>query len=233
MTAALTPGAVPSSTAGQLGGSRPVAVVVPAPRPAGELTAGAAEDTTLRVASAAARALDQARPEYADVVGWLSRHLAALDRVVYPAAARQLPHARPVIHAQRARGRELERVLRGLHAHLNGDGSAPLRELPRLHSQLQQTLREHSQGERRLHEQLRRTLPAQDWERLTVRYRATLAHGPTRPHPFNPHAGLAGRLAYRAAAAVDRLLDVLESRPVHPLPPQPEPGAAAPGPTTR
>ena len=190
---------------------------------------GAGEDATFSVAAATARALDQARPQYTDVVVWLSQHLAALDRVVYPAAARQLPHAGQVIHAQQTRGRDLERVLRRLHAHLNGDGSAPLRELTGLHRQLLQTLGEHSQGERRLLERLSCALPAQDWDRLTARYRASLAHGPTRPHPFTPHAGVAGRVASRAAAAVDRLLDVLESRPVHPLRSQPAPSAAAPG----
>lgn len=220
--ALLSAGSVPLSTAGQLAGSGQAAVAVPAPRPAGE-------DTTFRATSAVTRALDQVRPEYADVVVWLSQHLAALDRVVYAAAARQLPQSRHAIRAQRASGRDLERVLRRLHAHLNGDGSAPLRELTLLHRQLQQTLRKYSEGERRLLEHLSRALPAQDWDRLTARYRASLAHGPTRPHPFTPHAGVAGRLASRAAAAVDRLLDVLESRPVHRLRSQPEPGPAASG----
>ena len=77
MTAALlAAGTVPPSTAGQLAESRQAAVVVPAPRPAGELTVGAGEDTTFPATSAATRALDQVRPEYADVVVWLSQHLA-------------------------------------------------------------------------------------------------------------------------------------------------------------
>ncbi len=176
-----------------------------------------------QIPAVAAEELGRLRPDYVDVVAWLSQHLAALDRVVYPAAVRQLPSARRAITVQRAGSRDLEQALRRLHAHLNGDAKAPRRELSQLHSQLLQALQRHSQGQQKLLEQLEQSLPEQDWNGLAARYHASLGRGPTRPHPHVPHAGLAGRLAYRAAALCDRVLDVLDSRPLHPVPPGPSP----------
>jgi hypothetical protein len=196
--------------------------VVPVPRPASDLVMRRRSGVA-QIPAVAAEELGRLRPDYVDVVAWLSEHLAALHRVVYPAAARQLPSARRALTVQRAGSRDLEQALRRLHAHLNGDADAPRRELSQLHSQLLQALQRHSQGEHKLLERLEQSLPEQDWNGLAARYRASLGHGPTRPHPHVPHSGLAGRLAYRAAALCDRVLDVLDSRPVHPVPPATSP----------
>ena len=77
------------------------------------------------------------------------------------AAACELPAARRATATQRKRTRELERTVRQLHAHLNGDASTPLRELHRLHRQLLQTLADHHQGAQALPRQLQQCLPAQ------------------------------------------------------------------------
>lgn len=216
MTLAPSSALIPRPTpAGAIPSPRTTSPGVPSPTPGGDLQPATSRTAAfLTAAPAAAEELARTRPRYTDVVAWLSGHLAALDGLVYPAAIRSLPQARRSINAQRARSRDLERQLRRLHAHLNGDGSAPRRELTRLHDQLQQTLASHSEGERGLLAQLQQALDVQDWEHLSSRYRASLRHGPTRPHPSIPRS----RLAYRAAAVTDRLLDVLESRPVHPVP---------------
>ena len=195
----------------------PSLTVVPVPRAADDHVDSSSAGTFLD-ADAAARELARPRPDYTDVVAWLSRHVAGLDRVIYPAADRQLPAARQGTAMQRDRTRRLERIVRQLHAHLYGDASTPLRELHRLHRQLVQTLAEHHQGAQALLRQLQQSLPTHDFQDLVVRYEASSEHGPTRPHPSIAHFGLVGQLSYAAAALCDRVLDVLDSRAVHPLP---------------
>ncbi len=176
-----------------------------------------------RGADAATREMARPAPNYPDVVAWLSGHVAALDRVISPAVSRHLSWARRATTMQQARTRQLERTLRRLHAHLNGDAGTPLPELHRLHSQLLQTLAEHDHGAQALILQLQQSLAAQDFQGLIDRYEAGSRHGPTRPHPGISHSGLVGHLAYRAAAVCDRVLDVLDSRAVHPIPRPHEP----------
>lgn len=219
MTPAPPPTAVPERATTEWVPSVPV---VPAPRPGDDLLVDSGWGATFRDADAALLELARPRPDYVHVVAWLSGHVAALDRVIYPAAGRHLPAARQATDWQRARTRSLERTLRRLHAHLNGDASAPLRELHRLHSQLLQTLAEHNEGALDLLVRLQQALPAQDFEGLMARYEAGMQNGPTRPHPGIRHSGLAGQLAYRAAAVCDRVLDVLDSRAVHAAPRPPE-----------
>ena len=196
----------------------PSPTVVPVPPAGDDLPVDSSSAGTFPNADAAARELARPGPNYTDVVAWLSGHVAGLDRVIYPMADRELPEARQATAMQRNRSRQLERIVRRLHAHLNGDAGTPLRELHRLHRQLLQTLAEHHQGAQALLRQLQQSLPAQDFQRLIAQYEASSQHGPTRPHPSIAHSGLVGQLSYAAAALCDRVLDVLDSRAVHPLP---------------
>jgi hypothetical protein len=79
-------------------------------------------------------------------------------------------------------------------------------------------LHEHTTREQELAGRLRAAMNVSDWPELLARYTERLQHGPTRPHPHAPREGLAGRFAYRLSAFADRTLDVLDSRPVHPIP---------------
>ena len=196
----------------------PSPTVVPVPRAADDVPVDCSSAGTFVDADAAARELARPSPNHTDVIAWLSGHLAGLDRVIYPAADRQLPTARQATAMQRQRTRQLERIVRQLHAHLNGDASTPLRELHRLRRQLLLTLAEHHQGAQALLRQLQQSLPDQDFQRLIAQYEASSQHGPTRPHPSIAHAGLVGQLSYAAAALCDRVLDVLDSRAMHPVP---------------
>ena len=196
----------------------PSPAVVPVPRAADDLPVDSGSAGTFLDADAAARELARPGPNYTDVVAWLSGHVAGLDRVIYPMADRELPKARQATAMQRNRSCQLEQIVRRLHAHLNGDAGTPLRELHRLHRQLVHSLDEHHQGVQALLRQLQSSLPDQDFQRLIAQYEASSQHGPTRPHPSIAHAGLVGQLSYAAAALCDRVLDVLDSRAVHPFP---------------
>ncbi len=129
----LAPSPAPTPPAGKIPSPRAASPRVPFPTPGGDLQPGTFPSAAfLAAARAAAEELARTRPTYTDVIAWLSGHLAALDVLVYPAAIQSLPQARRSINVQRACSRDLERQLRRLHAHLNGDASAPLRELDRL-----------------------------------------------------------------------------------------------------
>ncbi len=79
-------------------------------------------------------------------------------------------------------------------------------------------LREHTAGEQEMIAELPAALTIQQWQDVTGSYAARLQRCPTRPHPHASRAGLAGRLAYRASARVDRILDVLDSCAIRPVP---------------
>jgi hypothetical protein len=168
--------------------------------------------------AAAEAALASAGRGDRDAIAWLSEHVATLDRVVYPAAARHLPQAACVLSRQRQRSRTLALLLRRLHAQLDGDGATTAEDVPSLRRKVLAALHEHTAGEQELTSQLRAALTAQQWQDLTARYTSRLQRGPTRPHPHAPRAGLAGSLAYRLSAGVDRILDVLDSRAIRPVP---------------
>ena len=186
---------------------------VPAQRPASDTGA-----PDLLAATAAARqALSGTGRSDRDAVVWLSEHIATLDRVIYPAAARHL-HATVELAAQQAATHRLALLVRHLHARLAGDGTAGSEDGPALRASVLAALREHSAAERDLLDRLREQLTDSQWRELTVQYTERLQRGPTRPHPYTPRTGAAGRLAYRFTAWSDHVLDVLDSRPVRPLP---------------
>lgn len=183
-----------------------------APTPAHNLVAGNPPAAAFLAAPAATQELARPRPDYADVVAWLSGHVAALDRLVYPAAIRYLPQAERDVTVQRARSRDLARKLRRLHAHLGGDSSAPLRELHRLHDSCCRRWWSTAKASGGCSRSFSRRWPPRTGSADPPNTRP--ACGTARPHPSIPRS----RLVYRAAATADRLLDVLDSRTVHPVP---------------
>ena len=166
---------------------------------------------------AALDAVDTGAAPDADVVAWLSEHLTALERVVYPAARRALPDRR-ALHDQQSRSHDLEHALRRLHQRVNGDGGAMHLPVARLREEVRDLLAQHVAGERRLEAQLRAVLMPAAWDDLAARYRRVADAAPTRPHPHAPHVGWTGRVAHGVLAQLDRLLDGLDARPVHDAP---------------
>jgi hypothetical protein len=146
-------------------------------------------------------------------LAWLSGHLAAMQRAVYPAARRRLGEDQPLLHRCRAEAGETAWALRVLQSHLAGDGGTGARQPGIADTWLQQCLDEYRSAEHTLIAWMQDRLTAQEHEQLAAAYRAALARAPTRPHPRGPHTGWPGRAAFRFHGLWDGLLDALDSRP--------------------
>jgi hypothetical protein len=146
-------------------------------------------------------------------LAWLSGHLAAMHRAVYPAARRRLGENQQLLQRCRAEARETAWALRVLQSHLAGDGGTGAREPGIADTWLQQCLDEYRSAEHALIAWMHKRLTAQEHEHLAAAYRAALTHAPTRPHPRGPHTGWPGHAAFRFHALWDGLLDAVDSRP--------------------
>ena len=178
----------------------------------------ASEPLATCLGSAVLDRLDNGGAGDADVVTWVSEHLAALEQVVYPLARRHLP-GQQLVPVQEAQARGVEQALRRLHQRVTGDSAAMHLSLTGVRAQVQERLRAHEVGQRELEAHLREVLGPDAWADLVRRYRHALGTGPTRPHPSAPRTGWSGRLARSVLTRVDRLLDALDARSVHEPPP--------------
>jgi hypothetical protein len=146
------------------------------------------------------------------------RHLHAVDAVLLPAARRELPDGSTLVHAHLRSVKELEVMLAHVKARQYGSVYETSFAWPRIWSEVETAMTEH----RRLEEELCRRMA----ERLDEARLAELADalssaepvGPTRPHPYTPHTGLAGLVARRVMLTADRIWDAFEGRMV----PEPE-----------
>jgi hypothetical protein len=154
----------------------------------------------------------------------LSAHLAAMRRAVCPAARRQPGAPRQLLATFLARGREVDWALRLLECRLSGDMFAMKFGVDAVYAGLQHHLGAYRPAEQALVAWMHRQLPARDRDLLAVRYRAALAHAPTRPHPRGPRAGVLYRVAFGLHGFWDRLLDAVDSRPGMPALPPVSPG---------
>ncbi len=147
-----------------------------------------------------------------DAIGWLSAHLAAVERAVHPVAWRVLPDGPARVGAQRASAHALQHTLFLLDRRLTGDTRTSRMAVDRLVARVDEELDEHSTDEHHLLAALIAALPEAQSRSLADAYAAASAHAPTRPHPFNPdHRGLRA-LAFHVDAVVDRVRDLLDNR---------------------
>lgn len=150
-----------------------------------------------------------------DAVVWLSAHLAAVARVIEPAARRD---ADPLVVGRHHDAlHALQRLLRVAERRHSGDALASAIDSGRLSGAMLRAIRDHEHAESELLQSLERALPAADIERLSTSYRHALEHAPTRPHPHAPHHGVFGAIAFRVDAVRDRVMNTMDSRHV-PLP---------------
>jgi len=162
-----------------------------------------------------------------DAVVWLSAHLAAMDRVVYPAVRRHVAGADSAVREQERLSSELQHTLRTLEQVLSGDATARRLGHAALIDHLVTLLSTHAAEEHQLLDALGRAVGADEADRLMARYERAVTVGPTRPHPHTPHEGLAVRTQFILNKWRDHVLDVLDARHV-PIPKQrrsvPRPG---------
>jgi hypothetical protein len=151
------------------------------------------------------------------------RHLSAMDDVLLPVARRRLEGGRQLVTAYVLHTRELERTLRALKARVYGDANASRLSCGELWARLRMLLMEHELQENALVDKLSAALSDEELDALAARLLRTEERAPTRPHPYSPHAGLAGRVSHRLWSVVDGFWDNAEGRviphqapPVHP-----------------
>jgi hypothetical protein len=158
----------------------------------------------------AERLLDTAGTAPLDIVAWLSAHIAALDRAVYPVAKHALPDGPAVVAMHRDITARLARTLRVIERRHSGDVLAAGLNSDRLFASLRILVDEHHLAESQLVDRLVDTLSPTEQDELIASYESALEHAPTRPHPHLSR----GALMFRIDGLRDRILDAMDGRHV-------------------
>lgn len=161
----------------------------------------------------AADALARPGREALEAVWWLSTHLAAMTRVVYPTVHRLLPDARADVAAQRRRTASLLAALWTLEHAATGDArSAAVTEASL--AELAGQVRDHAAADDALAARLSTVLAEESMATLQRRYAAAVRHAPSRPHPVAARSRLVSAAAFHVLHAVDAVRDTVDSRHV-------------------
>lgn len=183
------------------------------------------EEQVERAHAEARRVLDT--PRRMEAVVWLASHLAAVDRVVYPAAAERLTGGRLLVRQQRRAAHELQQLLRRLEQTLAGDAWAGHVDTEALLGRLRARVDQHAGTEREVLRRLSGVLSDVEQQQLVRRFDDCLQHAPTRPHLVIPHLRPLAGLTFRFDALRDRILDAMDGRRIptpRPAPHQHRPG---------
>jgi len=202
------PSTPPTGTGSSLGGGHAAPVTA-------ERTTGPA--TAFFTGCAGLDALTDTPARHADAVAWLSAHLATLTTVVIPVARHALSTEGTLLTRHQRHVHAVEHDLRRLHGRLSGDSAMAHLSVEHVHADLLEHLRAQRDAQLQVATRLQATLPADAWSELVGRYTRQGLRAPTRPHPHLPHGRIGGPVAQHLTRAADRLLDVLDSRPVHAL----------------
>ena len=146
-------------------------------------------------------------------VTWCATHLAAVARVLHPAARRVLPHGRARLRVVMEADRQLQRALWRLDRRLTGDVHVSGRVVAELEDDVARALLAHARRESALVDELTGHLSQDEQAGLGVRLAQAVRRAPTRPHPDAPVSGPAAALAFRVEAGADHLRDLFDNRP--------------------
>ncbi|WGX96307.1 hypothetical protein [Nocardioides sp. L-11A] len=169
----------------------------------------------MRSAEACRPTRDRPRAAYSAADPFLagtSRHVAAANAVLVPAARRHLEQGPRRAHDFARQSRRLEVALAELKAKLYGSTFAVRRPWTSIWEEVERELAATRELELRLVDDLGDATSADECGRLADRLFRTERRVPTRPHPYLPHRGVSGRLARRVALRVDRFWDTAEGR---------------------
>ena len=167
------------------------------------------------------RATPRARQSATDpFLASASRHLAAANAVLGPAARRHLDHGGQRAHEFAQQCRRLEIALAQVKGKLYGSTFVVRRPWEAIWEEVRHELAETRRMEAELVADLAAVAPER-CDDLAERLYRTERRVPTRPHPYLPHLGLSGRMARRVAVQVDRFWDTAEGRmvpdPIRPM----------------
>lgn len=141
-----------------------------------------------------------------------SRHVAAVNVVLGPAARRNLPDGRQRAQDLARQSRRLEGALFQTKAKLYGSTFAVRRPWPEIWQEVGDELESFWTLEHGLVEDLAAATTPEDRDVLAQRLFHAESHVATRPHPYLPHRGLTGKVARKVAQRVDRFWDTAEGR---------------------
>jgi hypothetical protein len=145
-----------------------------------------------------------------------SRHLAAVDEVLVPAAAHRLPDGPQRVRHYLQQARLLEQAMVRLKGRLYGEQHAAYQPWAEVWEEVREDLHRHNETERALVGDLAEVLDEADSDELAEHVYRAEVKAPTRAHPYSPHTGLAGLVARRLWALADRFWDTAQARAVPP-----------------
>jgi hypothetical protein len=157
-------------------------------------------------------AMDDPEQSPLAAVTWASAHLAAVAKVLYPRACRELPDGRERVRAQAATDHRLQLALWELDRRLTGDVQLQRVPVEVLVDRVRAALEAHEREERTMVAALQETLDEQSRTELGEQLATALMRAPTRPHPDTGHGRLVGGLAFWIDGLVDRARDSMDSR---------------------
>ena len=141
-----------------------------------------------------------------------SRHLAATNAVLAPAARRHLPDGRRRTQELAGQARRLEAALFQTKAKIYGSSFAVRRPLAEVWADVDTEFSAFWDLEQRMVDELAARCPVEQRDQMADRLYRAEKRVPTRPHPHLPHLGIPGRMARVVAARIDRFWDVAEGR---------------------
>lgn len=143
-----------------------------------------------------------------------SRHVAAANAVLAPAAGRLLPDGHRRAREFARQSRRLEQALSEVKAKLYGSTFAVRRRWDSIWAETEHELAALREMEEELVGELEQVADEELRGELAERLYRTEQRVPTRPHPYLPHLGVPGRVARGVALRVDRFWDTAEGRMV-------------------
>lgn len=160
---------------------------------------------------------DRPRERYTAIDPFLagtSRHVAAANAVLAPAARKHLPDGHRRAQEYCRQSKRLEQALNQAKAKLYGSTYAVRRPWDSVWADVERHLAALREVEERLVADLAEVTDEPFRDQIAERLYEAEKKVPTRPHPYLPHAGLAGRIARRAARMIDGFWDTAEGRMV-------------------
>lgn len=142
-----------------------------------------------------------------------SRHVAAINAVLVP-AVRRLPDGRDLAHELVHRSRRLELAMAQAKAKLYGSSYAVRRSWLVIWADVHHAFDDLMEAEEDAAHRLAVRTDEAFRNLLSDRIYLAELRAPTRPHPYLPHRGPAGRIARGVAHSVDRFWDTAEGRMV-------------------
>jgi hypothetical protein len=150
----------------------------------------------------------------------LSRHLAAVEDVVYPEVRKRFENGRAIAAEQIHLARQMELVMRMIEGSFYGDAYSIAVPRVVLWEDMAAQLDEHAQAEQEIISRLGEALDGNQQEALAASFAKAVERAPTRPHPYSPHSAVLGRLSHRLWALADRAMDTMDGRIIPTQPPK-------------